>query len=120
MTDGISLPEFLEMFPCRLLAGDPAGRTVSGGYSCDLLSWVISRVKTGDIWFTILNSVNVIAVATLSDCACVMLTEGVGMDPQLIERANDKEVVVLATDLPTWEASVLLSDLLRGHERDSV
>ena len=114
MPDSISLATLLDEFPCRLLTASAGeSREISGGYACDLLSWVISRVKSGDVWLTILNSVNVLAVATLSDCACVMLTEGVEMDSQLLERAREKDVIVLATDLPTWEASVLLADLLR-------
>jgi len=114
MPDTISLETLLARFPCRLLAGETDNREISGGYSCDLLSWVISRIKSGDVWFTILNSINVLAVATLADCACVMLTEGVSMDSQVLARAGEKGVIVLATDLPTWEASVLLADLLRS------
>lgn len=116
MQETISVETLLAEFPCRLLAGgEPDGRAITGGYACDLLSWVISRIKDGDVWFTILNSVNVIAVATLSDCVCVMLTEGVGMDAQVLDLAREKSVIVLATDLPTWDASVMLSDLLRRH-----
>ena len=113
MPDAICLNDLLTEFPCRLLAGEAGNRAVNGGYACDLLSWVISRVKSDDVWFTILNSVNVIAVATLADCACVMLTEGVSMDSQVLDRAREKGIVVLSTDLPTWEASVCLADLLK-------
>jgi hypothetical protein len=114
MSDGINLAELLAGFPCRLLCGDvSADRWIKGGYACDLLSWVISRAGMDDVWFTILNSINVIAVATLTECACVMLTEGVGMDQQVLDRAREKSVTVLSTDLPTWEASAALADLLR-------
>jgi len=114
MPETITLKTLTERFPCRILAGTADLRKISGGYACDLLSWVISRVKEGDVWMTILNSINVVAVATLADCACVMLTEGVSMEEQALARACEKNIIILATDLPTWEASVQLSDLLRG------
>lgn len=114
MPEAISLKTLTERFPCRLLTGPADSREISGGYACDLLSWVIAHVKEGDVWMTILNSINVVAVATLADCACVMLTEGVRMDDQVLARAREKNIIILATDLPTWEASVTLSDLLRG------
>lgn len=102
------------LMPCRVLCGEGlADKPVTGGYACDLLSWVISRVKTRDVWFTILNSINVIAVASLSDCACVMLTEDVELSPQILERAREQSVTVLATPLSTYEAAAALDRLLR-------
>lgn len=114
MSEMLTLKTLTERFPCRLLAGSADQREISGGYACDLLSWVISHVKEGDVWLTILNSINVVAVAKLADCACVMLTEGVSMAEPVLERAREQKIIILATDLPTWEASVLLSDLVRS------
>ena len=51
-------------------------RTVSGVYIGDLLSWVMGRAKADDAWITIRSNVNVLAVASLSDVACVILAEG--------------------------------------------
>ncbi len=112
----LTIEDLLTEFPCRLLCGsDLAGRPVTGGYACDLLSWVLSRVKSQDVWFTILNSVNVLAVAALSECACVMLTEAVDMDENILARAREKNLVVLGTPLPTYEAAIALDRLLREH-----
>lgn len=114
MQTSLSIEELLVRFPCRPLNQPTNGDCrIQGGYACDLLSWVISRVETTDVWFTILNSINVVAVASLADCACVMLTEGVGMEQDVLARAQEKGVTILGTDLSTWEASVALADLLR-------
>ncbi len=110
----ITVPDLLNHYPCRLLAGVPdTERAVSGGYACDMLSWVMSRLDTGDVWLTILNSINVIAVASLADCACVLLTEGVVMDREILDKANEKNLVILGTDLPTYEAAVSLNQILQ-------
>lgn len=101
-------------YTCRLLAGNPAARqAITGGYACDMLSWAMSRLKSGDLWLTILNSINVVAVAALADCAGVLLTDGVVMEPDVLARAAEKGVVVYSTPLPTFEAAVALDRLLQ-------
>lgn len=117
MPEQINIDILLAEYPCRLLCGDPADSgPITGGYACDLLSLVVSRIKTNDVWFTILNSINVIAVATLAECAYVMLTDGVEMESRVLDRAREKGVCVLSTTLPTYEASAALADLLRRHK----
>jgi len=112
---GISLETLLTAFPCRLLCGEDLTRSITGGYACDMLSWVMSRVKQQDVWFTILNSVNVVAVASLADCACVMMTEGTEMDEQVLERARERSIAVLTTPLTTYEAAASLDRLLHNQ-----
>jgi BioD-like phosphotransacetylase family protein len=91
-----------------------AGRTASGGYACDMLSWVMAHAQPGDIWMTILNSINVIAVAVLTDCAAVLLTEDVDLPPDVAARAAQKGIVVLRTPLSTYQACARLAELLRN------
>lgn len=106
--------DLIEKLDCRLLAGEELlDRRIEGGYACDLLSWVISRISSNDVWLTILNSVNVIAVAVLSECSCVLLTEGVTMDDDVLRRARQKQVVVLTTCMSTFDASAAISELLK-------
>ena len=53
---------------------------IKNGYCGDFLSNVISRAPDACAWLTVMNNVNVAAVATLVDCACVVLCEGVAPD----------------------------------------
>ena len=106
--------DVLEGLSCCCLAGcSHAGRPVKGGYAGDLLSWVMAHAEKDDIWLTILNSVNVIAVAELTECACVLLTEGVTMDAAVLQRAEERGVVVLQTGLTTFAAAAGLEKLLQ-------
>lgn len=91
---------------------------VSDGYACDMLSLVMTGVKPGQAWFTILNSMNVVAVAVLADCPLVILTEGVTMEQPVIDRAVAQGVTVLSTQLTTYQACVRLNELL--HNSGSV
>ena len=67
-------------------------REVTGGYTGDLLSWVMGRAQSGDAWVTIMSNNNVIAVATLTDVALVILAENVAPDPGVTELAERKGI----------------------------
>ncbi len=67
-------------------------REVTGGYTGDLLSWVMGRAQSGDAWITIMSNNNVIAVATLTDAALAILAEDVHPDPGMAELAEKKGI----------------------------
>ena len=46
-------------------------REVESGYVCDLLSWVMAKGAPGCAWITVMNHMNVIAVATLLDLSLI-------------------------------------------------
>ncbi|MCH5315591.1 MAG: hypothetical protein J1E81_06735 [Eubacterium sp.] len=81
---------------------------VSGAYIGDLLSWVMGRANADNAWITIMSNVNVIAVASLSDVACVILAEGVSLDEELKNTAIQKGINVLSSKLPSYETASLL------------
>ena len=87
-------------------------REVSGAYIGDLLSWVMSNAAADNAWITIMNNVNVMAVATLTDVACVILAEGVTLDEELQAVALQKGVNVLSSPLPAYETAVTLHGII--------
>ena len=87
-------------------------REILGGYAGDLLSWVMGRAKEGDAWVTIMSNVNIVAVCTLADPACIVLAEGVSPDPETLERAKQQGVNILSTELDTFSACARIASLL--------
>lgn len=83
-------------------------KEVKGGYAGDLLSWVMGRAKEGCAWITIMSNVNIIAVASLADVACIILSEGVGVDESVTATAEEKGVNVLSSELTTYEIAALI------------
>ena len=83
-------------------------REVAGGYAGDLLSWVMGRAQADCAWITIMSNVNVLAVASLADVACVILSEGVILDEEILATASEKGINVLMSPLPTYETAVSL------------
>ncbi len=87
-------------------------REIKGAYIGDLLSWVMGRANADNIWITIMSNLNVIAVASLSDVSCVLLSEGVTLDDELIKTALQKDINVLTTSLATYEAALKISGII--------
>ena len=87
-------------------------REVSGAYIGDLLSWVMGRAQSGNVWITIMSNLNVVAVASLSDVACVLLAEGVELSEDAKEAAKDKEINILRSEKSSYELAVLLGKLI--------
>jgi len=87
-------------------------RKVDGVYAGDLLSWVMGRAEPDNAWLTIMSNINIIAVATLSDVSCIILTEGVTLADDIIALANEKNINILSTPLASYECAILLGDMI--------
>ncbi len=87
-------------------------REIKNVYIGDLLSWVMGKSQQDDAWITIMSNVNVIAVASLSDTACVILSEGVSLSEDIKETAEAKGINVLTTEKSAYETAVILSGLI--------
>ena len=83
-------------------------REIKGVYIGDLLSWVMGRAKADDAWITIMSNINIVAVASLADVACIILAEGVTLDSTVTETATAKGINILTSDLPAYETAMLL------------
>ncbi len=95
--------------PLLLPEGD---REVGGVYCGDLLSWVMGRAQSGDVWVTIMSNINVIAVASLSDVCCVVLAEGVKLDGDAEKAALEKNINILSSKKNTYELAVMFGNVL--------
>ncbi|MBQ9937734.1 MAG: hypothetical protein IJO86_05360 [Oscillospiraceae bacterium] len=101
--------ELKEKFGFAELNIEDGQREINGVYCGDLLSWVMGRAKESNAWITIMSNVNVLAVASLSDVACVILSEGVLLDDEVLKTAQSKGINVLSSPYPTYETAVMLS-----------
>ncbi len=85
-------------------------KEIESGYISDLLSWVMSHAKAGCAWMTIQTHVNVVAVATLLDIACIIIPEGEGVEEDTIKKATEEDLPLISTKLNSFEiAGVLIA-----------
>ncbi|MCF8020346.1 MAG: AraC family transcriptional regulator [Vallitaleaceae bacterium] len=82
---------------------------VLSGFVGDLLSVVMGKAKEQCAWITIQGHINIIAVGTLINVGCIIVSEGFKVDEDAIKKANEEEIVIMTTHLSSYEAASLLS-----------
>ncbi len=87
-------------------------REVTGAYVGDLLSWVMGRAPADSAWVTIMSNLNVVAVASLADVACVILSEDVELDGDALEKAAREGINILSVPSGSYEVCAALAGLL--------
>ncbi len=87
-------------------------REITGVYIGDLLSWVMGKAESGDAWITIMSNLNILAVATLTDASCIIISEGVELDNEIINTAEQKGINIVSTEMSTYDTAVYLSQIL--------
>lgn len=92
--------------------GEDLDREVTKPYCCDLLSIAMSKMPEGAAWITVMANVNTLAVASLADATCVILAEGCTLDEDTINKAKEKGITVLETNLPIFESALLVYNKL--------
>ncbi len=108
----MTVKELAEALNCKIFCMPDAEREVLGGYAGDLLSWVMGRANSGDAWVTIMSNVNIVAVATLADPACVILSENVQPDENALSKAEEVGVNILGSAFDTFSICAKISGLI--------
>ena len=62
----------------------------------------MSHVKAGSLWITIMNNMNVIAVASLTEAAAVLLAEGVSLPIEVQKAAEEEGITVWQSDADVY------------------
>jgi len=89
--------------------------TISSAYICDLLSWVMAHAQSGTAWVTVQAHLNVVAVAALTGCACVIIPENIAVSEETITAASDKDVTIISAPCSSYGAALALSKLGIGE-----
>lgn len=106
------------IFKCVCM-GDEPSRTISKVYCCDLLSIAMGRAPAGSAWVTVMANMNTLAVASLTDAACVILAEGAVLDDTCIQKAKAQGICVFETELPVFDAALKIYEMIH-HPEDSL
>jgi len=76
---------------------------VTTAYQSDLLSCVMSGGGEKSIWITLINNINIVAVAKLLDIPIIIITENAMPGQEIIERANMEGVNLFLTPKGNYE-----------------
>ncbi len=99
--------ELLEIDNFKVLnPGTNIEKTITKPFCCDLLSIAMSKAPAGAAWVTIMGNINTLAVASLTDCSCIVLASGIVADANMLEKAKSEGISVFSTELPIFEAAL--------------
>ena len=95
------------------VTGGTEGKIWDGVYAGDLLSRAMSHVRYDNLWITIMTNANVIAVASLTEAAAVILAEGVELLPEAREAAEENGITVLSSEKTAYELCAAIAEAVR-------
>lgn len=110
----MTVNELKEKLQLTYLCGENIAheKEIDGCYCGDLLSWVMSRAESGNIWLTVMGNVNSIGVAVLADISCIILTENAPLDEDAKKRAEENDVVILTSQKNSYELASEISKVI--------
>ncbi|MDA3930790.1 MAG: DRTGG domain-containing protein [Prolixibacteraceae bacterium] len=87
--------------------------TISGAYVSDLLSDVMGNANENQVWITLQNHLNVVAIASLKDLACIVLINNIKPSSEVIEKAIEEGVVILGSSDSTFNVAGEIYQMLK-------
>ena len=108
----MKIKDFAEKLNLKVLTAFDEEKEIKGCYCGDLLSWVMSKAQEGDAWLTVMGNINSVAVAVLTECACIVLTENASLDEAAKQRAEIQGVCFLQSDKNAYDLAVEISKII--------
>ena len=90
-----------------------ASKEITGVYCCDMLSVAMSKAPAGACWVTVVSNLNTLAVASLTDCACVIIAGGVAVGDDVKGKAESEGISVFTSEEPVFETALAVHKLLK-------
>lgn len=105
--------ELMDKMNLTLFSGELGlDKDISGGYVSDLLSDVMGHAAEGQVWITLQNHKNIMAVASLKDLAAIILVKGQAPDTDTMTHSIEEQVPILGTELEAFETAGRLYQLI--------
>ena len=92
--------------------GENLNVEITKPFCCDLLSIAMGKAPTGCAWVTVMGNINTLAVATLTEAACIILAEGIQLDQMAMAKAKEEGITVLSSNEPIYDTAKLVDLLL--------
>ena len=108
----MTVKELAEHFEYKIICLPDESREVKDGYAGDLLSWVMGKLEADSAWVTIMSNINIVAVATLADPSCIILSENVAPDEDVVAKAQQQGVNILSSSKNTFSVCKDIASVL--------
>jgi len=108
----LKVNEIIEPLDLKIITGKTLlEREVKGGCVGDLLSVILGKASEDSVWITVQSHINIVAVASLVDMACIIVSEGFTIDEDAVKKAIEEDIILLSSKKSSFELCAGLSKL---------
>jgi predicted transcriptional regulator len=106
--------EIIEMLNLKVFSGKSGlENEIEGGYVSDLLSDVMGNAKQSQVWITLQNHKNSLAVASLKDLSAIILVKGIKPGEDTISKSDEEGIPLLGSSEDTFTVAGKLYNLIK-------
>jgi len=73
---------------------------------------VMANGKKDGLWITVQAHMNIVAIASLHDMACIVVPESIEVPESTLSKAEEEQVIILSSDQDAFTLAQKLSALL--------
>jgi hypothetical protein len=100
----MTIRELTEKTGWKALSGDDSAQ-ITSACVCDLLSWVMAHAREGAAWITVQSHLNVVAIASLLNLACVIVPENIEIPEGTLSVAREKGICMISAPCSSYGAA---------------
>lgn len=109
----MTVQELIEKNQFKIInTGEGLENTITTPFCCDLLSIAMSKAPTNSAWVTVMGNINTLAVATLTEVACIILAEGAVLDEIALEKAKTQKITILRTEDSIFDTALMVYQMI--------
>ena len=106
----MKVQDLLTFSECTVLVNGNTERELSKIFCCDMLSVAMGKAPADSVWVTVMGNKNTLAVASLTDVACIIFAEGVTPDKDTISQAEKEGITLLSSELPIFDTALKIHE----------
>jgi serine kinase of HPr protein (carbohydrate metabolism regulator) len=110
----MTIKQLTESLPLKILTQDTnLDQNFEMVYSSDLLSQVLAKATYRDLWITVQTHATILGIASIKQIPCIIFSEGLLPQPEVIIKAQEENIVLLSTQETTFELAGKIFVLLK-------
>ena len=106
----MTVRDLIENTGWKVMSGSDSA-DITSAYVCDLLSLVMAHAHEGAAWITVQAHLNVIAIASLLNLACVIVPEDIEVPATTLAVAQEKGICMISAPCTSYGAAMVLCRL---------
>ncbi|MCD8216568.1 MAG: hypothetical protein LUD01_00715 [Clostridiales bacterium] len=110
----MTVKELIENNQLEIIHSGDVDTEITEPYCCDLLSVAMGNAPEDCAWCTVMANMNTLAVASLADCACIILCCSTNADDNMKLKAVSQNITLLRTDKPIFDMALAVYQQIHG------